>query len=92
MRQGMRWKFWALLEMDFLWRRQQENGSSSLAAGSVMPPMLEAGKAAVPCKADVTVVMGYRDQNLFLKEEFREKREAFHWPLRTEAVGQREMS
>lgn len=40
-----------------------------IGGGIGVPPMLELAKQLSDC-ADVTVVLGYRDSNMFLKEEF----------------------
>lgn len=40
-----------------------------IGGGIGVPPMLELAKQSSEC-ADVTVVLGYRDSNMFLKEEF----------------------
>ena len=47
-----------------------------IGGGIGVPPMLETAKQ-LSGKADVTMVMGYRDQNLFLKEEFEKNGKLF---------------
>ena len=58
-----------------------------IGGGIGIPPMLELAKT-LDCEKQM--ILGYRDENLFLKEEFEPGARCM-WPQRTEVQGRREM-